>query len=87
MGAMKSLRKPIYATEHVLLRTWLTNKRELGNFTQRDLAAKMDVVHSFVAKVERGERRLDVIEFVGYCRALGVQPIEFIDELNQQFEL
>lgn len=42
----------------------------------RDLAAKMDVAHSFVGKVEQRERRLDVIEYLQYCEALGVSPID-----------
>lgn len=40
----------------------------------RALAERMDKPHSFVQKVEQGERRLDVVEYVWYCRQLGVNP-------------
>ena len=40
----------------------------------RALAERMDKPHSFVQKVEQGERRLDVVEYVWYCRKLGVNP-------------
>lgn len=47
----------------------------------RDLAAKLGVPHSFVGKVEQCERRLDVIEFVTYCEAMGVNPTDGINQL------
>ena len=34
----------------------------------------MNRPQSFVAKVEVGERRLDVVEFVEYADALGTSP-------------
>lgn len=40
----------------------------------RELASRMDVTHSFVAKVEQQERRLDIVEYVYYCEALEVLP-------------
>ena len=42
----------------------------------RDLAATMGVAHSFIGKVEQQERRLDVIEYLQYCEALGVSPLD-----------
>jgi hypothetical protein len=34
-----------------------------------------------VSKFERGERRLDVIEFLEVARALGINPLATISEL------
>ena len=42
----------------------------------REVATRLDVPHSFVGKLEQAERRLDVVEYVHYCKALGVPPIE-----------
>jgi len=42
----------------------------------RDLAAKLDKPHSYIGKVEQQERRLDVVEYVQYCEAIGVLPQE-----------
>lgn len=44
------------------------------SLSMRQLAEKLDCPHSFVGKVEQGERRLDVIEFVEYCKALNTDP-------------
>lgn len=45
----------------------------------REMAQRLGRPHSFVQKVETGERRLDVVEYVWYCRALGVLPQDGID--------
>jgi transcriptional regulator with XRE-family HTH domain len=50
-------------------------RRELG-ITQIDLGRRLDNTQAFVSKFERGERRLDVVEFVEVCDALGVPPLE-----------
>ena len=74
---MKRFRLSIYDTEHQQLITWLIAKRKSRDLTQRQLAEKLDVIHSLVGKVEKGERRLDVVEFAKYCAALDTDPCEF----------
>jgi len=81
MGAMKKFRLSIYDAEHVLLRDWLISKRQALNLTQRQLAEKLQVVHSLIGKIEKGERRLDVIEFMTYCHALSADPCEFYNSI------
>lgn len=76
MGAMKTFRLPIYDPEQLLLRSWLIEKRHSAKLTQRDLAEKLQVVHSLVGKVEKGERRLDFLEFLTYCEGLEADPQE-----------
>ncbi|PCH94034.1 MAG: transcriptional regulator [Gammaproteobacteria bacterium] len=79
---MKKFRLSIYDTEHILLRDWLISKRQALNLTQRQLAEKLQVVHSLIGKVEKGERRLDVIEFMTYCQALNTEPCEFYNLMS-----
>lgn len=45
--------------------------RDEAGFTQTALAEKIGNTQTFVSKVERGERRLDVVEFTEWCDALG----------------
>jgi transcriptional regulator with XRE-family HTH domain len=48
---------------------------------QKDLAAALGKPQSFVAKVEGGERRLDVAEFIDYAQALGASPVGMLKRL------
>ncbi|WP_274571730.1 helix-turn-helix transcriptional regulator [Neisseria leonii] len=67
---MANLRLSVHSAEHLHLRQILIQRRlELG-LSQRALADRLNVIHSFVGKVETGDRRLDVFEFAAYCRAL-----------------
>ena len=49
----------------------LRRVRLAAGLTQASLAEKLGVAQSFVAKVENGERRLDVVEFVRWMEAAG----------------
>jgi transcriptional regulator with XRE-family HTH domain len=49
----------------------LVQLRDEAGFTQMALAEKIGNTQTFVSKVERGERRLDVVEFAEWCDALG----------------
>lgn len=50
--------------------------------TQVDLAAKLRQPQSLISKIEGGERRIDVIEFVDICRAVGLSPSDVITQLE-----
>jgi len=78
----KSLRTPQY--EH--FRSLLVKARESAGLTQIDIAARLNRPQSFVAKYEGGERRLDVIEFIEVCNALGVNPNVIIAQLLERKE-
>lgn len=56
------------------MRAELRALRDAAGLSQRDLAAKLDVPHSWVAKVEAGERRIDLVEFVWFVSACGKDP-------------
>ncbi len=64
---LKSVHSPAYG--HV--RAKLVAMRKQAGLTQRDLARKLGREHSFVWRIETGERRLDMIEFLWVCQALG----------------
>ena len=71
--------RSINTDEMLALQDWLKNQRKSQNLTMQSLATRMARPNSFVAKVEQGERRLDVVEFVWYCTALGIDPHTGID--------
>jgi transcriptional regulator with XRE-family HTH domain len=61
-----------------LLRVLVGARRDAG-LRQVDLAARLGKPQSFVSKMERGERRLDVVELIVVARAIGVDEIGFLN--------
>lgn len=75
---MSNLRKSIYSPEHTFLRElFITRRKELG-LSQRSLAERLGIIYSLVGKIETGERRLDVLEFIDYCQVLQLDPNEVL---------
>jgi transcriptional regulator with XRE-family HTH domain len=66
------------------LRALLVNAREKRGLTQADVASRLGKPQSFVSKYERGERRLDVIEFLEVAEALEVSPVSILKQLKKQ---
>lgn len=63
---------------HEALIAFIIAKRKEAGLTQADLAARMKVFQSYVARMESGERRIDVIEFIKLGKVLGFDPPEAI---------
>ena len=74
--ASKTLRKTLRSRENDALIELVVNTREKAEMTQRDLAAALKRPRSFVSRIESGERRLDVVEFIAVAKALKVDPID-----------
>lgn len=56
------MEKSTFTPEYAVLREQLVQVRHVAELTQRELARRLDVPHSWVAKVEAGERRVDLVE-------------------------
>jgi transcriptional regulator with XRE-family HTH domain len=54
----------INSTEIYTLLSWLRSARVDQGLSMRDLASRLGKPHSYVQKVEQGERRLDIVEYV-----------------------
>ena len=66
--------RTLYTPRHRALRDFITVKRKEAKLTQAQLAKKVGLYQSFVADFERGERRLDVVQFLDFAEALGFEP-------------
>ncbi len=53
-----------------------------AGLTQQELAQKMAVSQSTVSDILRGQRRIDVIEWISFCKACKVTPQQFLEELS-----
>jgi predicted transcriptional regulator len=63
-----------------LLRRW----RSDADLTQRQLAARLKKQPSFVHKCEVGDRRIDPVELVFWCRACGISATKAMAEIEKQ---
>jgi predicted transcriptional regulator len=78
MGA-RVQHSPSYRRLCGLLRKWRTD----AGLTQRALAKRLRKPPSFVHKTEIGDRRMDPVEFVAWCRACKKIPSESIADLER----
>lgn len=73
--------KTLGSKRHKALIALLIKEREAADMTQTDLADALGQYQSFVARVESGERRVDVIEFLDIAECIGFDPKAFISKL------
>lgn len=66
--------KTISSKKYLQLAAWLKDARTMRGYSMRDLADILGEPHSLVQKTESLERRLDIFEYVQYCKALGIDP-------------
>ena len=69
------MNKSTHTPEYAALRSALRFARETAGLSQRELATRLKVAHSWVAKVETGERRIDLVEFRWFLSACGADPL------------
>lgn len=79
------MEKTITSSRYSELLIWLKKARTDRQMSMRDLGEKIGRPHQFIGKVESGERRLDVYEFVQYCEALGVNEKEGLYLLSDKY--
>ena len=72
----------VFNAKYEQFRSMLVSQRASLGLTQAGLAVLLSKPQSFVSKYERGERRLDLIEFLGLAKVLGINVHEFIDRLD-----
>lgn len=60
------------------LRKALKEARLTAGLRQIDVADALQKPQSYVAKVESGERRIDFIEVLDLCNAVGADPVSLI---------
>jgi len=69
--------------DYQLLLRLLKETRQKASVAQTELAARLDTTQTFISKVERGERRLDLIELVEIFEALSIAPEAWIKDFLQ----
>lgn len=70
--------KSIHSSEYLTFLKTLRQVRRRAGLTQVDLAELIGETQSSVSKMERGERRIDIVELRTMCRAFRIPLSEFV---------
>jgi hypothetical protein len=57
---------------------YLIQLHEVSELTQPKSIEPINVDRSFVSKVEKGGRHLDIVEFIFYCKSLRIEPVNVV---------
>lgn len=74
--------KTIRSSGHEALCRALIDARQAAGLTQTELAQRLRCHQSLVARIESGERRIDVVELVVLSRALGADASEVLRQVE-----
>jgi transcriptional regulator with XRE-family HTH domain len=69
---------------HDALIELLIRKRKQAGLRQWELAERLGEYQSFIARIEKGQRRIDVCEFLKIAKALKFDPGREVNKLFRQ---
>lgn len=72
----------IHDHRYIKLITELREIRKAKNITQEQLASTLNKPQSYIAKIEKLERRLDVIELIDWVEAIGADLGHFLKSIG-----
>jgi transcriptional regulator with XRE-family HTH domain len=73
--------RTLRSARHASLASFLIEKRKKAGMTQVQLAKRLGRYQSFVANIETGQRKVDVVELLAFAETIGFDPKEAIRRL------
>lgn len=73
--------KSAFSDAHQILVEQLIAARKQSDMKQADLAALLGKDQSYISNIERGQRRVDVIEFVALAIAMNKDPVMLFGQI------
>jgi len=77
------LSKTLGTSRHRALIAFLTQKRKDAVLSQSELAKALGEYQSFVARMESGQRRVDVVEYENLAKILNFDVHEFFTQKHK----
>jgi transcriptional regulator with XRE-family HTH domain len=74
----------IYQSDYQIMCRMLREYRKQAGLSQEEVGASLGMTHSQVGKVERGERRVDLLELQAFCKTVGVSLVDFVVEMENR---
>jgi len=81
---MAKPRKSPFSAPYIAIIDRLVARRDELGMTQADLGAAYGEDQSFISRIERRQRRVDVYEYVRLCRALRLDPARPLADLPDE---
>ncbi|MEP7296808.1 MAG: helix-turn-helix transcriptional regulator [Burkholderiales bacterium] len=78
------MEKTLNSERNLLFVQMLRDVRSAVGLTQIELADRLKIHQTEISRVERGIRRLDVLELHDWLEALSVPLVEFVVELDDR---
>jgi len=75
----KSLNSP----RHELVKSALIEQRKAVGMTQTQVAKRLGKPQSYIAKIERGERRIDIVEMVDLAEVINLDLSVLVLQIGQ----
>ena len=79
------MRKTVWTRESMLLAEVLSEARKEAGLHQTDVAARIGSDQSIISNIERGQRRIDVVEFRDFALAIGCDPAALFSRVLQRW--
>ncbi|MBX3560157.1 helix-turn-helix transcriptional regulator [Chelatococcus sp.] len=74
--------KSLHSARHRRLAELLMEKREQARLTQAAVAKALGRHQPFIANIESGDRRIDVVEFLDLAEAVGFDPHDVLEQVS-----
>ena len=78
------MRKSIHTREYSILLKLLVESRHNASLTQEELGSALAIEQPAVSKIERGDRRIDLVELKLICDKLGTGLVDFVREFERR---
>lgn len=72
----------IYSAAQISVARAFADARRAAGLKQADLSALIGKHQSYISDIERGQRRIDVLELFVIARALKLRPSDFYEKLT-----
>ena len=76
--------KSIYKPEYKVLRKLLFEMREEAGLKQKEMAGLLQRPQSYISAVERGRRRIDLLQLREYCLACDRGVVDFVRRFEDE---
>ena len=81
------MKKNDYRVKYRIFLEVLKSMRTGGRVTQKEMASRLGVTQSYLSKIERGDKGINMLELMDYCEASGVSLTEFSARLEWKHAL